>query len=134
MRDKKEVRTFTDLITQEMSLLEPFARSVKCLESSASTPADVAFFWLASLAVLHNTFTDSDKRDELMLTEDTITEVRSIVNGRYNEMVKGADQQVYLATLFLDFREYSVVKLFWPSLESDISQTTFHRHYSLVEI
>ncbi|KAF8600686.1 hypothetical protein BDV93DRAFT_608572 [Ceratobasidium sp. AG-I] len=107
MRDKKEVRTFTDILTQEMSLLEPFARSVKCLESSASTPADVALFWLASLAVLHDTFTDSDKRDELMLTEDTITEVRSIVNGRYAEMVEGVDRQVYLSTLFLDFHYLS---------------------------
>ncbi|KAF8595919.1 hypothetical protein BDV93DRAFT_514577 [Ceratobasidium sp. AG-I] len=85
MRDISSVRTFTDLLTQEMSLLEPFARSAKCLESSASTPADVCLFWLATLAVLHDIFTDSDKRDELMLTENTISEV-------------------YLATLFLDFR------------------------------
>lgn len=109
MRDKQAIRTFTDLLTQEMTLLEPFARSVKCLESSASTPADVALFWLASLAVLHDLFTDSDKRDELMLTEDTISDVRSIVNGRYTEMVEGLDCQVYLATLFLDFRECSVM-------------------------
>lgn len=93
MRDKQAFRTFTDVLTQEMALLEPSARSFKCLKSNASTPADVALFWLTSLAVLHDMFTDSDKRDELMLTEDTIAGVQSIMNGRYLEMVEGNDRQ-----------------------------------------
>jgi hypothetical protein len=105
MRDKPAVRTFEDLLRQEMALLEPFARSVKCLESSASTPADVCLFWLASQATLNDLFTDSDKRGELMLVEETISDVREIVNGRFAEMIQGPDRRMYISTLFLDPRK-----------------------------
>ncbi|KAF8596320.1 hypothetical protein BDV93DRAFT_563458 [Ceratobasidium sp. AG-I] len=104
MRDKQLYRSFEDHLRQEKAILEPFARSVKCLESSASTPADVALFWLASLASLDDIFTDAEKRNELMLADETISEVYACVNGRFNEMIEGPDRGMYIATLFLDFR------------------------------
>ncbi|KAF8601836.1 hypothetical protein BDV93DRAFT_607815 [Ceratobasidium sp. AG-I] len=104
MRDKQLYRSFEDHLRQEKALLEPFARSVKCLESSASTPADVALFWLASLASLDDLFTDTEKRNELMLTNQTISEVYACVNGRFTQMIDGPDRGMYIATLFLDFK------------------------------
>lgn len=106
MRDKQTTRTVTDLLQQEVAILKPLAQSVKCLESSASTPADVGLFWLAFQAALKDIFMDSDKRSEPMLTEDTISDIRGIVNSRFDEMLQGPDRRVYLSTLFLDPREY----------------------------
>ncbi|KAG9076086.1 hypothetical protein FRC06_009715, partial [Ceratobasidium sp. 370] len=102
MRDKQAVRAFEDSLRLEMALLEPFARSVKCLESSASTPADVCLFWLASQATLNDMFTDSDKRADLMISEETIGDVRAIMNGQCSEMFDGSNRRMYISTLFLD--------------------------------
>lgn len=105
MRDKQLYRSFEDHLRQEKALLEPFARSVKCLESSASTPADVALFWFASLASLKDLFTDIEKRNDLMLTDQTISDVYACVNGRFTQMIDGPDRGMYISTLFLDFSE-----------------------------
>ncbi|KAG9094908.1 hypothetical protein FS749_011541 [Ceratobasidium sp. UAMH 11750] len=85
-----------------MALLKPFARAVKCLESSASTPADVCLFWLASQATLNDIFIDSDKRADFMISEETIGDVRAIVNGRFSEMFDGSSRRMYISTLLLD--------------------------------
>ncbi|KAG9095830.1 hypothetical protein FRC06_009372, partial [Ceratobasidium sp. 370] len=102
MRDKQAVRAFEDSLRLEMALLELFARSVKCLESSASTPADICLFWLACQATLNDIFTDSDKQADLMISEDTIGDVRAIVNGRFSGMFDGSNHRMYISTLFLD--------------------------------
>ncbi|QRV83798.1 hypothetical protein RhiJN_11814 [Ceratobasidium sp. AG-Ba] len=78
LKDPQARRSFVDALQLEMALLEPFARSVKCLESNESIKA------------------------ELMITDAIASEVRQIVNGRSSEMLEGPDQQVYLTTLFLD--------------------------------
>ncbi|KEP46427.1 hypothetical protein V565_199460 [Rhizoctonia solani 123E] len=102
LRDKQAVRAFEDTLRQEMALLEPLARSVKCLESSASTVADVALFWLATQATLKDLSTDPLKRDELMLTEELIANVRRIMNARFAQMMEGPNRRMYLTALFLN--------------------------------
>ncbi|KAB5589446.1 hypothetical protein CTheo_7114 [Ceratobasidium theobromae] len=102
MKDKQAIRSFVDTLQQEAALLEPFARSVKCLESSLSTPADVCLYWLACQAKLNDMFTDSDQRNDLMLPEATISDVCAIVNSRFSEMIEGQDRRMYISTLFLD--------------------------------
>ncbi|KAG8730616.1 hypothetical protein FRC10_002557 [Ceratobasidium sp. 414] len=74
LKDPQARRSFVNLLHLEMALLEPFARSVKRLESSASTPADVCLFWPASQATLLHYFTDKDARSEFMTTKDTVSE------------------------------------------------------------
>ncbi|KDN33484.1 hypothetical protein RSAG8_13430, partial [Rhizoctonia solani AG-8 WAC10335] len=65
------------------ALLRPLARSITCLESSASTPGDCR---------------------SLKLTEDLISGIYALVNGRFAELFDGSGQNIYFATLFLDFR------------------------------
>ncbi|EUC67579.1 DUF659 family protein, partial [Rhizoctonia solani AG-3 Rhs1AP] len=103
LRDKQAVRAFEDAISLEMALLEPIARSIKCLESSMSTVADVTLFWLATQATLNDYFTDPEKRDELILTEDIIRDVRGIMNGQFAQMIQGPERRMYTTALFLDY-------------------------------
>ncbi|KDN38659.1 hypothetical protein RSAG8_09334, partial [Rhizoctonia solani AG-8 WAC10335] len=56
MLDREKVDHFTAELHQLCTILEPFACSIKCLESSHSTPADVYIFWLAIIARLHELF------------------------------------------------------------------------------
>ncbi|KAG8726262.1 hypothetical protein FRC11_000475, partial [Ceratobasidium sp. 423] len=84
----------------------PFTRSVKCLESSTTTPADVALFWIASQATLNDIFTDSIQCSNLFPPgcdqEELISDVVSIVNGRFEEMIQGPHRRVYITALFLN--------------------------------
>ncbi|KAG8785226.1 hypothetical protein FRC12_017838 [Ceratobasidium sp. 428] len=102
MKDKRALRMFEDTLRLELAILEPFARSVKCLESSASTPADVCLFWLASQATLQDLFLDDEKCIDLGLDEDTKGDIRAIANGRCSEVLGGPTRRMYITTLLLD--------------------------------
>lgn len=60
MLDRATVQNFTEQLRQFVAVLEPLARSIKCLESNHSTAADVYHFWLAVLARYHELFNGND--------------------------------------------------------------------------
>ncbi|KIO25436.1 hypothetical protein M407DRAFT_25235 [Tulasnella calospora MUT 4182] len=102
MQNVLAVAKFEAGLTQLKTLLEPLARAVKCLESSLSTPADVYLFWLAVAATYRDIFRDNSSDGGLQLPDDVISEIRAIVNTRYQQMIEHPSKQVYLATFFLD--------------------------------
>ncbi|KAF8593427.1 hypothetical protein BDV93DRAFT_461223, partial [Ceratobasidium sp. AG-I] len=106
MLNRATVQQFTEELRQFVTVLEPLARSIKCLESSHSTAGDVYHFWLAVLARYHEIFTANNTLQGVGLPESVIEDIKSIVNGRHAEMFQGESQQVYLAAFFLDFRMF----------------------------
>ncbi|EUC56504.1 DUF659 family protein [Rhizoctonia solani AG-3 Rhs1AP] len=90
---------FTVELRQLCTILEPFPRSIKCLESSHSTPADVYLFWLAIIARLHELFKHNSTINGAGLPKEVMKEITGIVNGRHQEMFQNP---VYLAGFFLD--------------------------------
>jgi len=104
MSNRTNVFTFTETCRQLTQLLEPIARSIKCLESSMTTPADVYLFLLATLASYEDIFVSNGAVNGLGLPEDVIGDVRKIMNARWNEITHGENKAVYLATFFLDPR------------------------------
>jgi hypothetical protein len=103
MLDRSPVQRFTEQLEQFVAVLEPLARSIKCLESSHSTAADVYHFWLAVLARYQERFEANNTLQGIGLPESVIEDIKSIVNGRHSEMFQGETQQVYLTAFFLDF-------------------------------
>lgn len=102
MTNKKDVVEFEDRLLQLKTLLEPLARAVQCLESLQSNPADVYLFWLAIMATHRDLFSKNEA--DLGLPDDVVTEIRSIMNFRYTQMIDNPSHHVYLTTFFLDFR------------------------------
>ncbi|KEP46915.1 DUF659 family protein [Rhizoctonia solani 123E] len=92
---------FVEELRQLCTILEPFARSIKCLESSHSTPADVYIFWLAIIARLHELFKHNLTINGAGIPKGVMEEITSIVNSRHQEMFQNP---VYLAGFFLDIR------------------------------
>jgi hypothetical protein len=101
------LRKFITELREVVVVLEPLARSIKCLESRHSTPADVYHFWLAVLARYSDLFKGNTTLLGSALPASVIDDIRSIVNGRYSEMFHGKSQQIYVTTFFLDFRKLS---------------------------
>ncbi|KAF8593692.1 hypothetical protein BDV93DRAFT_584071, partial [Ceratobasidium sp. AG-I] len=106
MLDLATLQKFTEQLRQFVAVLEPLARSIKCLESSHSTAADVYLFWLAVLARYHELFIGNNTLQGIGLPGSVMKDIKSIINGRHSEMFQGDSQQVYLAAFFLDFREF----------------------------
>ncbi|KAI0054381.1 hypothetical protein BV25DRAFT_1806052 [Artomyces pyxidatus] len=79
----------------------PFAKAIKCLESSLSTAADVYLFWLAAIAQLAQLF----KENRIGLQTSTMGSIRAAVNNRFNGMINNAPNDVYIMAFFLDPRE-----------------------------
>lgn len=103
MLDLATVQMFTAELGQFVAVLEPLARSIKCLESSHSTAADVYLFWLAVLARYHELFVGNNTLQGIGLQGSVIEDIKSTVNGRHSEIFQGESQQVYLSAFFLDF-------------------------------
>ena len=104
MLDRETVDHFATELRQLCTILEPFARSIKCLESSRSTPADVYIFWLAIIARLHEFFKHNSTINGAGIPKGVMEEITIIVNGRHQEMFQNP---VYLAGFFLDIRKYT---------------------------
>ena len=102
MSNRTAVFTFKETCHQLMKLLEPIARSIKCLESALTTPADVYLFLLATLASYEDIFLRNNDIDRLGLPENVTRDVRKIINTRWHEVTHGDNKVVYLATFFLD--------------------------------
>lgn len=116
MRDRLTVKDFKEELTQLATVLEPFARSIKCLESSHSTLSDVYVFWLAVIARFRDTIKSIDGLVGVGLPKSVVEDITSILNGRHTEMFQGRAVNVYLAALFLDIRMYSsYIHRYWET-------------------
>ena len=85
-------------MVQYLAVTKPFARAIKCLEASESTPADVFHFWLAIMARLDTLFT----KNKVGLSPQTVEEIRAIANQRFNELINDGPEDLYLSTFYLD--------------------------------
>ncbi len=88
-------------------VLSPFAKAIKCLESTHSTASDVYLFWLAVAAQLEELFTSCDQAG---LENSTVDSLRKVFNKRFNQMINLAPTDIYLTAFFLDPSAY--IKLF----------------------
>lgn len=84
-------------LTQIVKVLEPLAKSIKCLESGHSTPADVFIFWVATLAEYEEFLSGTSHR----LNSPTVQDIRAILNKRYQEMIDSSPSDIYIASFFL---------------------------------
>ena len=60
-----------------LALTKPFARAIKCLESSHATLSDVYAFWLGITATSKRVLQDSDT----FFDEDTMNQIRGIISA-----------------------------------------------------
>ncbi|KAG8794170.1 hypothetical protein FRC12_000350 [Ceratobasidium sp. 428] len=128
MTDLSTFRQFENKLHQLHALLQPFARAVICLESSAFTPGDVYYLWIAAQATLHNLFPNPHHLDGRVLPVELIQSVRGIVNGRYSEALEGPDRQCYSSAFYLDPR-YIGSEIFKQHHVNPLSTTiTLNRH------
>lgn len=102
MLDETAVAIFEIRLRQLVVILEPLARTCKCLESTMMTFADTFLFWLAVLATYDGQFKKNQQQGGLRLPDDVIEEIRVIINVRWYRLSSGAPQHSYLTTLFLD--------------------------------
>ncbi|KAI0308814.1 ribonuclease H-like domain-containing protein, partial [Amylostereum chailletii] len=89
-------------LTTLLTVILPFARAIRCLESSHGTAADVLIFWAACIAQLSRHFKSTSCR----LSEDTKASIRYIVNRRFNGMINKAHHDIYVVAVYLDSRAY----------------------------
>ena len=85
-------------LTKLLDVIAPFAKSIKCLESSHSTAADVYLFWLAIMAHLEDLF----RKTPYTLPNHVKEQIRAISNRRFDGMINHAPTDVYIAAFFLD--------------------------------
>ncbi|KAF8176825.1 ribonuclease H-like domain-containing protein [Mycena galopus ATCC 62051] len=85
-------------LKQLVTILEPLARAIKCLEGLEVTVGDVWKFYVAVTAVLRDLFTENILSFSQSLQDD----ICSIVNRRFDEMIHGPSGALYLAGFYLD--------------------------------
>jgi hypothetical protein len=85
-------------LTRLVEIIGPFAKSIKCLESSHSTAADVFVFWLATIAHLDQLFRD----DKLGIPGGVKEDIRAITNRRFNGMINNGPTDIYLTAFVLN--------------------------------
>ncbi|KZV79764.1 hypothetical protein EXIGLDRAFT_846239 [Exidia glandulosa HHB12029] len=76
LRNPAFAGTYELELRQLVAILTPLNKSLKCLESSRSTLADVYLFWLAAMATLSDIFTDHN--DELHMPPDVIDDIPAL--------------------------------------------------------
>ncbi|KAF8597143.1 hypothetical protein BDV93DRAFT_562652 [Ceratobasidium sp. AG-I] len=111
-----------DRLHQLHLILQPLARAVVCLESTASTPGDVYHLWISVQATLHDLFLGSDRLGGLAIPRVLVSDICALVNGRFAEFLEGPEKQVYLTAFFLDFR-YIGSKIFTQKHANPLATT-----------
>ncbi|KAJ6610443.1 hypothetical protein B0H10DRAFT_1716115, partial [Mycena sp. CBHHK59/15] len=81
-----------------VSILEPIAHAIKCLEGLNATASDIWKFYVPITAVLHNLFTE----DILSILQEVCDEVSAIVNQQYDQMINGPSGDLFLSGFFFD--------------------------------
>ncbi|KAJ7241185.1 ribonuclease H-like domain-containing protein [Mycena rebaudengoi] len=93
----KQMRVFQNFrleLQQLVTILEPIARAIKCLEGLEVSVGDIWKFYVAITAVLHDLFTDHE--DTLSIPKEVREEISLIVNKRYDEMIHGPSGDLFL--------------------------------------
>ncbi|QRV96437.1 hypothetical protein RhiJN_24455 [Ceratobasidium sp. AG-Ba] len=83
-----------------VSILEPFARPLLCLESSNATIADNHLMWMAGLAMADDVLNAQDSSFE----DDEKTRMLKIINNRFNQTINTPPDDVYILASFGDPR------------------------------
>ncbi|CAK5273903.1 unnamed protein product [Mycena citricolor] len=98
MKNLREYTEFQLHVKQLLAVLEPIARTIKCLEGTQVTTGDIWMFFVAITAVLDDLFTSN----ELGIPDNTMDEIRGHVNNRFEQLIEGPDGGVYLAGFYLN--------------------------------
>ncbi|KAJ6627648.1 hypothetical protein B0H10DRAFT_1779160, partial [Mycena sp. CBHHK59/15] len=97
----KQLRVYQNFeleLKQLVTILEPIARAIKCLEGLEVTVGDVWKFYVAITAVIRDLFDE----DVLSFPQSLKDEVCAIVNHRFEEMIDGPSGDIYLVGFYLD--------------------------------
>ncbi|KAL6306093.1 hypothetical protein BKA93DRAFT_701604, partial [Sparassis latifolia] len=70
-------------LTKLLAVTLPFARAIKCIQSTQFTAADAYLFWQAVTSQLEYLF----QQNRLRLTVKTMVTIRRITNRRFHEMI-----------------------------------------------
>lgn len=89
-------------ITKIIAALEPLAKAIKCLEASETTPADVYAFFVATMS----SYSDLFSTNKHCISAGAMTDMRAILNRRFNELINEAPDDVYLTCFFLHPSKY----------------------------
>lgn len=89
-------------LVQYIKVLTPFVKSIACLESSQTNPADVYLFWLASVASLKRVLDDPANG----IDAEDAGKIRTLVNNRFREILEEGPEDCYISAFFLDPREF----------------------------
>lgn len=95
-----------------IKVLQPFAKTIACLESSQSNPADVYLFWLAILASLKHLFEDNSVGFSL----SEAGQIRAIANARFRELLQEGPDDCYISAFYLDPGTFIVLHEHFPKL------------------
>ncbi len=88
-----------------MSVTEPIARSIECLEATDTNVADVYLFWLAIAATMRDLFDRSDRGEcDTSIPNALAMKVTAIINRRYKEFIDESPSDIYFSGFFLDPR------------------------------
>ncbi|KAJ7839439.1 ribonuclease H-like domain-containing protein [Mycena olivaceomarginata] len=98
----KQMRTFQNFmfeLQQLCTILEPIARTIKCLEGIEVTVGDIWKFYVAVTAVLNDLFANDLT---LSIPQTVKDDVSAIVNKRYDQMIHGPSGDLFLSGFYLD--------------------------------
>ncbi|KAF7295941.1 DUF659 family protein [Mycena chlorophos] len=98
MHSLRDSTQFRIQLAQLNRVLEPIARSIKCLEGLDVTLADVFKFYVAITAVIQDLFRENSEGYPMELMES----IRQIVNSRFDEMIGDDLGTIYLTHFYLD--------------------------------
>jgi hypothetical protein len=85
-------------LTKLVEVIGPFAKSIKCLESTHSTATDVFLFWLAIMAQLEYIFYNN----KLKIPAEIKEQIRAVANQCFNGMINDGPTNIYIAAFFLN--------------------------------
>lgn len=83
-----------------IKITKPLAKTIACLESSQSNPADVYIFWLAILSAVKSILDDHSSG----FTPSEAGQIRAILNSRFREVVLEGPDDCFLAAFYMDCR------------------------------
>lgn len=89
------------MLTKLISVTRPFAKAIKCLESSHSTPGDIFLFWTAVTASVKQVLEEPGSG----FTQADCDSIRGIVNFRYKQLIDEGPSDVYISCFYLDPRK-----------------------------
>ncbi len=95
--------TFEMSLQQFLSVTEPLAKSITCLESTHATAADVYVFWLAIMASM-----DDILKSDIGLPNEVAERIRRLCNYRFNQSIHDGPSDIFITAFFLDPRSCSI--------------------------